>query len=175
MRVRYQRACSGPRAATRGNGDANGNGNGSGVVTVDVHRVGEDWVVRVDGREYRVRMLPGPPGSVVLLAGTRVIPFWIGQGTVQVDGRTYCVPEATRNGGAARDLAEDALQAPLPGIVHQVRVKPGQAVTEGEALLVIEAMKMEHAIRAPRDGTVAKVRVAEGDRVRAGDSLVELD
>ncbi len=68
-----------------------------------------------------------------------------------------------------------SLAATLPGVVVGVQAAPGEHVVEGQALLVIEAMKMEHTIRAPRAGVIAAVHVRAGDRVREGDTLVRLD
>ncbi len=53
-------------------------------------------------------------------------------------------------------------------------VQPGDVVTEGQTILVVEAMKMETAVAAPQDGTVADVHVREGDAVAVGDPLVTL-
>jgi propionyl-CoA carboxylase alpha chain len=65
--------------------------------------------------------------------------------------------------------------SPLPGTVIAVTVAPGDVVGDGDVLLVIEAMKMEHKIRASGPATVAEVRFAVGDRVDTGDLLVRLD
>jgi propionyl-CoA carboxylase alpha chain len=64
-----------------------------------------------------------------------------------------------------------SLLAPMPGAVGTVAVAIGQAVAEGDLLLTLEAMKMEHAIRAPRAGTVTQLQVAPGDQVEAGAIL----
>src|SRR5690606_33128556 len=65
--------------------------------------------------------------------------------------------------------------APLPGTVIAVHVAEGDSVSDGDVLVVVEAMKMEHAIRATADGTVGAVRYGVGDRVDAGDVLVLID
>jgi propionyl-CoA carboxylase alpha chain len=65
--------------------------------------------------------------------------------------------------------------APLPGTVIAVHVAPGDVVADGDLLVVMEAMKMEHSITATSAGTVGEVRVAVGDRVDAGDVLVLVD
>ncbi len=69
----------------------------------------------------------------------------------------------------------DSVLAPMPGLVRDVAVSPGQAVTAGDRLVVLEAMKMEHVLRAPRDGVVASVAVQTGDQVTAGALMVGLE
>jgi biotin carboxyl carrier protein len=68
----------------------------------------------------------------------------------------------------------DVVHAPLPGVVESVAVQEGDEVAAGQALCVIEAMKMKNVIRAPRAGTVAQVHVAPGQHVRHNELLLEL-
>ena len=68
----------------------------------------------------------------------------------------------------------DALRAPMPGLVKMVRAKSGEEVRKGQALLVLEAMKMEHTIAAPHDGIVAEI-VEEGAQVTDGTVLVRFE
>jgi len=78
------------------------------------------------------------------------------------------LPEAVavdRHGGLA---------APMPGRVIAVLVEPGARVKAGTALLVMEAMKMEHTVTAPADGTIAAIHHAAGDQVREGDELLTI-
>jgi biotin carboxyl carrier protein len=63
----------------------------------------------------------------------------------------------------------------MPGKVIAVRVEQGSAVAEGQILVLMEAMKMEHALRAPFAGTVREVRAAPGDQVDAAQVLVVVD
>lgn len=67
-----------------------------------------------------------------------------------------------------------AVMAPLPGGVLEVKVAKGSTVTEGQVLVILEAMKMENEITAPQSGTVGDVRVKPGDAVSVGDVLVVL-
>ena len=71
--------------------------------------------------------------------------------------------------------AVGSLKSPMPGQVVAFRVAAGDKVTKGQALAVIEAMKIEHTINAPADGVVAELLFAPGDLVADGDELLRLD
>ena len=76
-------------------------------------------------------------------------------------------------GAAAHGDGE--IRAPMPGKVIAVDVAPGEAVTKGQRLLVLEAMKMEHALTAPFEGTVAEIDVAEGQQVQVEALLARVE
>jgi 3-methylcrotonyl-CoA carboxylase alpha subunit len=78
-------------------------------------------------------------------------------------------------GIAAHHSSEGSLTAPMPGIITLLSAQPGDAVTAGGVLLVMEAMKMEHVIKAPYDGVVKSYRFSPGDQVKDGDLLVEFE
>ena len=67
---------------------------------------------------------------------------------------------------------ENAVKAPMPGTILKVNVQNGQAVKEGDVLVVLEAMKMENEILAPKAGTVTQVLVSKGSTVDTGAALV---
>jgi 3-methylcrotonyl-CoA carboxylase alpha subunit len=71
--------------------------------------------------------------------------------------------------------AVGGLVAPMPGKLMSLLVSPGQAVRQGQALAVMEAMKMEHTISAPRDGVVAEWLHAAGDQVAEGAELLKME
>ena len=75
----------------------------------------------------------------------------------------------------AHEVPEGHLRAPMSGSVAAVLVEAGMRVQRGAALIVLEAMKMEHTITAPSDGTVTAVNFRPGDRVQEGADLVDLD
>lgn len=65
------------------------------------------------------------------------------------------------------------LKAPMPGLIVDVRVQPGQAVQKGDPLLVLEAMKMENILKAPADGIIASIKVELRANVTKGQVLVQ--
>ncbi len=69
----------------------------------------------------------------------------------------------------------DDVSAPMPGLIHAVAAKSGDQITQGQRLIVLEAMKMEHILRAPRDGVIQSLTVATGDQVSAGQVLITLE
>ena len=62
--------------------------------------------------------------------------------------------------------------SPMPGKVISVSVNAGDPVTQGQVLVIIEAMKMEHSVRSPAAGAVASVKVEPGDQVEADEVLI---
>jgi len=109
--------------------------------------------------------------------------------TVEVEGKSYTVTVAAGGdisgiasvGGQSESVAAavpatggEPVAAPLAGNVVKVLVKPGQKVSEGESIVVLEAMKMETSVSAPSDGTIVEVRVQAGDSCTVGDVLVTL-
>lgn len=101
---------------------------------------------------------------------------------VDVGGESYTiqVEERTRHiirtrGGAGGGSGGQTVKAPLPGKITHVAVRAGEAVTAGQALVVIEAMKMENELKAGRSGRVTKLAVAKGARVEKGAVLLQID
>ena len=75
---------------------------------------------------------------------------------------------------AAPVAGAETINAPMPGTIVNVQVKAGDAVTKGQVLLVLEAMKMENEIMSPRDGVIAGVHVSKGESVDSGKLLISL-
>lgn len=75
---------------------------------------------------------------------------------------------------AAAAAGSVAVKAPLQGTVMKVNVKPGDTVTKGAPVAVIEALKMENDVPAPQDGVVASVDVKSGDSVKTDQVLLTL-
>jgi len=112
--------------------------------------------VEVDGKRFSVRVwLPDAPIGGAAAAGRRVTR-----------------PRSAGTGGGGGD---GTVGAPMQGTIVKVLVSVGDAVEPGQALLVLEAMKMENHINAEQGGTVKEVRVGAGDNVGTGDVLVVIE
>ena len=94
---------------------------------------------------------------------------------VRTDKGAFKVEHPPRFIVPGADDAGGGCTASMPGKIIQVLVSEGESVTKGQALVVMEAMKMEQTMTAPADGVVAAVRVAEGDQVDAGAALVVIE
>jgi biotin carboxyl carrier protein len=109
---------------------------------VTARRIDGGWTIRVDGREH-----------AVLLEGERA----------------RAIREIT---GVAAATGTKDVRAPMPGLVVKVLVEPGQEVEPGDALIVVEAMKMENELRAEAPGIVERVEVTEGRAVERDEVLI---
>ena len=94
---------------------------------------------------------------------------------VFLDGRVFIIQPDDDRAGRARHHDEAALAAPMPATVVAINVMSGQHVKTGDALVVLEAMKMELAVTAPHDGCVRRVACRVGELVQPGVPLVEID
>ena len=92
---------------------------------------------------------------------------------IHMKGRTFAL-ERIEPGASSQDHGE-GLVAPMPGKVLETLVNTGDAVEAGQALMVLEAMKMEHRIVAAHAGTVVAVHYQSGDQVNQGAVLLELE
>lgn len=110
------------------------------------------YTVRVNGRKFKVEVAES--GDVA--------------GVASASGKTSSSSTPASSGNAR------TVEAVLAGNVFKVNVAAGDSVDEGDALLVIEAMKMETNVSAPVAGKILAVHVAEGDAVKVGDPLLEL-
>jgi 3-methylcrotonyl-CoA carboxylase alpha subunit len=85
---------------------------------------------------------------------------------VSIRGHLLKISLPRHDGIGQASAADGAILAPMPGKVIAVDVSEGQAVTAGQRLMVLEAMKMEHALTAPFDGTVSGLSVEQGSQVQ---------
>jgi len=148
-------------------------------VTVD----GETFEVEVEeigqaaaGETVATASPPGPALRQVLT----VPPAAPAAGPAAPSRPSAAATQASAGGAGARTgralpTGGERVDAPLPGTIVSVVVKPGQEVKTGAVLVVLEAMKMQNEIVSPRDGKVREVVVGRGDSVAVGDPLVTLE
>jgi 3-methylcrotonyl-CoA carboxylase alpha subunit len=158
-----------------------------------------DFVFRDGDARVAAAVEFGPDGTRLRIGGRqyalRATRIEDGRMQLRLDGHTY-VARALRqgddwhlfSGGARHRLRlEDELQgldieaggaslaAPMPGKVLRVLVEAGDRVAKGDALVILEAMKMEHTIAAPRDGVVREILFDAGEQVNEGVELLKLE
>jgi acetyl/propionyl-CoA carboxylase alpha subunit len=114
----------------------------------------------IDGRQYRCVL----DGDGVVIGGRRF-------GFEVADPRSL---QGRRGAGAGTD-GPRPVKAPMPGRMVRVLVEVGDEVEAGQALLVIEAMKMQNELKSPKAGRVARIAVGVGDAVGSGDVLVVVE
>jgi acetyl/propionyl-CoA carboxylase alpha subunit len=157
------------------------NTNGEEIQVAYRKQRDDSFQVSVDDREHLVTVYcaGGADGAVDLEIDQRRIALRI----TQVDQRWYIhggfgdlqFEELPRFPLASGSEFKGGLTAPMPGNVLATHVAEGDTVSEGQLLLILEAMKMEHRITAPINGTVTQLLVAEGDQVANGEMLVLLE
>lgn len=152
---------------------------------VELTRSGSGWQCKVDGRQFPVDVAPLSAGALSILVdgksyevrregGTDEANIVVGRERFSVQVRD---PRSLRSRGQRDSGAHGPRKiiAPMPGKVVRIVAPLGSAVESGQAVLVIEAMKMQNELKAPKKGKVSKLNVAEGAAVEAGQTLAEID
>ncbi len=143
-----------------------------------------DSTLAIDGRRHRAALVPGPSdGEFTLeLDGHRERVYAARHGDfhfVHLRGRTFRIEAVDALRRAQREAAtssgDDALRAPMPGVVIDVAVEEGAEVQTGQVLLTIESMKLQTAIVAPHTARVAEICLGAGARFEQGAILVRLE
>jgi biotin carboxyl carrier protein len=118
-----------------------------------------------DGRQIEVSLEPAADGGLRVRFGMALAAFEL---------QDELTALASASGGRGKSRKGDVVTAAIPGRVLRVSVGPGETISAGQSLLVLEAMKMENEVKAPRDGVVDAIGVAAGQAVSAGEVLVRL-
>jgi 3-methylcrotonyl-CoA carboxylase alpha subunit len=143
-----------------------------------VHRP-RGFELEIDGEPVPVEGAQGDDGKLsATIAGTKRTGYFLADGQafdLFVDGRQYRVALPDPLAGGTAEAASGGLAAPMPGTIRGLLAEAGDHVEKGQALVILEAMKMEHTIRAPSAGTVRSLNCAEGAMVEAGTLLVEFE
>jgi biotin carboxyl carrier protein len=155
---------------------------------VELRRQGDLTLARVDGGDEQPVRLDSLHGALhALTLGERRIELLATRGEHEVqmamgglEYRAEVIDEAHARlarmvGGAAAQHQRRELKAPMPGLVVKVLCEPGQQVEAGQALVVLQAMKMENELSLARAGTVKEVPAQPGQTVDQGAILVVVE
>lgn len=118
-----------------------------------------------DGKSFEVFAEPTDKGYVMVIAGER---FFVDV----ADERSLRLASVQKRDVQRR--GDMVIKAPMPGLVVDILVKPGDEVKTGQSLIILVAMKMENDIRAFEGGTVKSVHVQKGDTVNLGHTLATI-
>lgn len=125
-----------------------------------IEPLGGGWYLVTDGdRRWRVAVATDGDTRWVFCDGV----------VAEVDAPASPAARKRRRAGA-----DHGVMAPMPATVVAIKVAPGDTVTAGQVVMVLEAMKMELPLKAPTDGTVKVIACAKGDLVQPGVSLLEI-
>lgn len=123
------------------------------------------YIVTINNHNYEVEVEKGE-AKVVKSNETAAVP---------VTARTLTTAAADPAPQAASAVVQsadgDKITAPMPGVILQIKKGDGEQVKKGEAILILEAMKMENEVIAPKDGVIVQIIAAKGATVNTGDIL----
>ena len=137
-------------------------------------------VIRINGEPVApaadAAVVETEPGVYSVLTEGRASEVRVTGDEITIDGRRFRfeVEDPRRwkkSGGAAEAHGRASILAPMPGKIVRILVAAGDAVTAGQGIVVVEAMKMQNEMKAPKDGIVTAIQVRENDSVTAGAVL----
>ena len=136
---------------------------GERILEVDaVHLQGFAVSILANARSARCDIEPAKDGRLSVLVGENVFPMEL------LDERRLRLRQA---GGKFSLEGPQRIDAPMPGKVVRVLVKAGDEVSEGQGLIVVEAMKMENELKSPKAGKITELHAVEGAAVESGAKL----
>jgi len=149
------------------------------TVELLVRRSGQKLIVSHEEAQYELQLQSHQPGLLCIIDnGVRHRCQYHQTGDslyLQAFGRSWAIVDRTHQPAAgAQGAGSGRIQAAMDGAIIDVLVNEGETVTQGQTLVVLEAMKMEHPVKADRDGVVAGLHTNTGDQVKRSQLLVEL-
>lgn len=161
---------------------------GEALQNVEIKRDGEKVFAKINDREYELEASEPEPNVFLLKHAGQIHEFYVAPASrpgfpqiVSSSGNdvevTLVDPKRLRGsaggGGSADGLAE--IKTMMPGKVVRLIASIGDLVEKGDAVLVVEAMKMQNDLKAPKAGVVKEIKVSEGTTVSAGDVLAVIE
>lgn len=136
---------------------------------LDIVENGEDLHVLQNNQAYHVKVIGTDFNTKTL--------------TLEVNGNKYDLTIEdeydllVKKMGLSANVAQKMsnVKAPMPGLIVDILVEPGQAIEKGSQLLILEAMKMENVLKAEGEGIVKSIEVTKGDAVDKGQILIEME
>ncbi len=154
--------------------------NGQEVKVQDYKKIGDVVNFMLNGKQYSYSLVSKDGPEMVIDNGGR---FKAAVGTPNRDGDSIIMAngrEAVGSSAGGKKLKKagahtGGLTSPMPGKIFKILKEAGAEVKKGEAILILEAMKMEHSIRSDKDGKVKKVNFKVGELVQGGVTLAEVE
>jgi biotin carboxyl carrier protein len=158
-----------------------------GEKKVEIERVGNTYVGSIDGRPFMAdaRMIDGPASmslivdkkcyEIIVNNSGRTMLVATGGDEFEVEVQDELEHRSTTSDAHALDLEVEEIKAPMPGVVVSVEVEPGQEISAGTPLVIVEAMKMQNEIAAVAAGKVKQILVKAGAVVESKQTLAIID
>ena len=152
--------------------------NGQDIKVQNYSLIGNVLTFELSGKIYTYTLTQRDGSEMILDNGNR---FKAAVGAPSKDGESMIIAngkEAIASGAGKKmkraGAAAGGLISPMPGKIFKIVKEEGSSVKKGEAILILEAMKMEHSIRSDKDGTVKKIFYKVGELVQGGVTLAEV-
>ena len=158
------------------------------LYNIEINREGGKVFAMIDDREYELEASEPEPNVFLLKHAGRVHEFYVGHSTQPgssqiVSSKNVDVeislsdPKRLRGSGATAGSADGLaeIKTMMPGKVVRLIASVGDMVEKGDAVMVVEAMKMQNDLKASKSGIVKEIRVAESSTVAAGDVLAVIE
>jgi glutaconyl-CoA/methylmalonyl-CoA decarboxylase subunit gamma len=128
----------------------------------------EDLTIRVDGKEYDVKVEETNDGKILVHCNDDVYEV-----EPAFDKKAAIFNRLKKH--AIEGKGKSVVVAPLPGTIYEIKVKVGEKVKEKQSLIKLIAMKMENDIASPKSGTIKEVKVKKGSNVKKDEILIIID
>ena len=142
----------------------------------------KEYKYKINGNEYNVAVeeLEGNKANVIVNGKTYEVELdkpakpEVSKPVARPAAAPAAAPVAASAPKAAPAAGGASIKAPLPGVILDIKVKVGDAVSKGQTVAILEAMKMENNINADREGTVVSINVDKGQSIAEGTDIITL-